>query len=195
MKMLKTLFFIITLSLLHIHSLKAEEQGKQKAEKPLSLTNIKSDRSKMSFKKKQAVYEENVQIHHENVSIYCAVMTVDFNDDLEVVRIVAESPEGQLIVRQGTNKAVGTKATYSEVDGTLVFEGATTIYADQFKIVNAENLKYDVTEQLFSYDGGDTIIMSEQEKLKVFGEEDPEEDKKEDEEESEEQETPAKDKL
>ena len=100
-------------------------QAAEQAEEDAAVTTeITSDRLLFDYKKKLAVFEDNVVVVDPRLRLTARRLTVTFDDNNNAQTILAE---GQVVITQEDKRAMSDKATYDVATGQIVLEGRPKI--------------------------------------------------------------------
>ncbi len=98
--------------------------AEQAAEGAAVTTEITSDRLVFDYKKKLAVFEDNVVVADPRLRLTARRLTVTFDENSNVETILAE---GQVVITQEDKLATAEKAIYEVATGQIVLEGRPKI--------------------------------------------------------------------
>lgn len=125
------------------------------AEEEEQLTVISSDRLTFDYKRKYALFENNVVVTDPQLKLLAVKMTVTFDDQSKVKSIRAE---GDVVMIMEDKKSRSDTATYDVYSGEIVLEGSPQVTRGK-DVLTGKRITFWRDSNRVKVEGGSTLFL------------------------------------
>jgi lipopolysaccharide export system protein LptA len=155
--MMRRLYLVLAMAVCASWSLAQQPKPAQDAaaQEDEQLTVISSDKLTFDYKKKYALFENNVVVTDPQLKLLADRMTVTFDDSSKVKSIRAE---GNVVMVMEDKKSRSDTATYDVYSGEIVLEGSPQVTRGK-DVLTGKRITFWRDSNRVKVEGGSTLFL------------------------------------